>query len=114
MHQGGSNLVPAYIDKEGNLSTSKSSLLQKEEFCVLQNKVEKIVKQIAETMMSGNIEQKPIYLLKNKKTACEYCSYQAICSFHPKMCNHPYRYIPNLSKNEILNNLREENRKENI
>lgn len=107
--QGNSNIIPAYLDKEGNVSKNKPSILEKEDFSILQNKVEKVIRQIAEDIMSGNIEQKPIYLHKNKRTACEFCSYKAICGFDSKMCNNNYRYIPKLKKEEILSNLRREN-----
>lgn len=103
--QGNSNIIPAYLDKEGNLSKNKPSILEKQDFILLQNKVEKVIGQIAEDIMSGNIEQKPIYLHKNKRTACEFCSYKTICGFDSKMCNNNYNYIPNLSKNEILSKL---------
>ena len=105
---GASSIIPAYLDKEGNLSMAKSNVVKKEDFKLLQNKVESIIKQVAKEIMKGNIQQKPIYLLKNKQTACEYCSYQSICRFNPKMCNNNYRFIPNLSKNEILSDLKED------
>ena len=105
---GNSNIIPAYIDKEGNVSKSKSSILEKEDFLALQNKVEKVIKQISEEIMSGDIAQKPIYLYKNKRTACEFCSYKAICGFDSKFCNNSYNYIPNLPKNEILSKLKNE------
>ena len=105
---GNSNIIPAYIDKDGNLSKNKPSILEKEDFIVLQNKVEKVIKQISEEILSGEITQKPIYLHKNKRTACEYCTYKSICGFDSKMCNNSYNYIPNLSKNEILNKLKNE------
>lgn len=105
---GNSNIIPAYIDKEGNVSKNKPSILEKEDFLALQNKVEKVIKQISEEILSGEIAQKPIYLHKNKRTACEFCTYKAICGFDSKMCNNSYNYIPNLPKNEILNKLKSE------
>lgn len=102
---GNSNIIPAYIDKDGNVSKNKPSILEKEDFVALQNKVEKVIKQISEEILSGKIAQKPIYLYKNKRTACEFCNYKAICGFDAKMCNNSYNYIPNLSKNEILSKL---------
>jgi len=103
---GNSNIIPVYIDKEGNVSKSKPSILEKEDFLALQNKVEKVIKQISEEIMSGEIGQKPVYFHKNKRTACEFCSYKAICGFDSKMCNNSYNFIPNLSKNEILDKLK--------
>ena len=105
---GNSNIIPAYIDKEGNLSKNKPSIIEKDEFKLLQNKVEKVIKQISEEILSGEITQKPIYLHKNKRTACEFCTYKAICGFDSKMCNNSYNYIPNLSKNEVLYKLKNE------
>ena len=105
---GNSNIIPAYIDKDGNVSKNKPSILGKEDFIALQNKVENVIKQIAEEIMSGEIAQKPIYLYKNKRTACEFCSYKAICGFDSKMCNNSYNYIPNLPKNEVLSKLKNE------
>ena len=102
---GNSKIIPAYIDKDGNVSKNKPSILEKEDFVALQNKVEKVIKQISEEILSGKIAQKPIYLYKNKRTACEFCNYKAICGFDAKMCNNSYNYIPNLSKNEILSDM---------
>lgn len=103
---GKSNIIPAYIDKEGNVSKNKSSILEREDFIALQNKVEKVIKEIAQEIMNGEIGQKPTYFLKNKRTACEFCSYRAICGFDSKMCNNKYNYIPNLKKEDVLNSLR--------
>lgn len=105
---GNSNIIPAYIDKEGNVSKNKPSILEKEDFVALQNKVERVIKEIAQEIMSGEIGQKPTYLLKNKHTACEFCSYKSICGFDSKMSNNKYNYIPNLKKEEILNKLKED------
>ena len=105
---GNSNIIPAYIDKDGNLSKNKPSIIERDEFKILQNKVEKVIKQISEEILSGDITQKPIYLYKNKRTACEFCIYRAICGFDSKMCNNSYNYIPNLPKNEILYKLKNE------
>ena len=67
-----------------------------------------VIKQISEEILSGKITQKPIYLYKNKRTACEFCSYKAICGFDSKICGNTYNFIPNLPKNEILEKLKGE------
>lgn len=105
---GNSNIIPAYIDKDGNLSKNKPSILEKEDFKALQNKIEKVIKQISQEIISGNVAPKPVYFYKNKRTACEFCSYKTICGFDSKMCDNNYNYIPNLPKNEILNKLKSE------
>ena len=106
IEKGSSNIIPVYVDKEGNISKTKSSVIEKEDFINLQKKVKSLIKQISEEILSGEIAQKPIYMYKNKRTACEFCNYKAICGFDSKMCNNSYNYIPNLSKNEVLNKLK--------
>lgn len=103
--KGNSSMVPAYIDKDGNLSKNKPSVLEKNDFKKLQIKIEKIIKEISQNILTGQIQQKPIYLYKNKKTACDYCNFKAICGFNSKMCGNNYNYIPNASKTEILEKL---------
>ncbi len=99
---GPSDIIPATLDKEGNLNENKPNVLKKDEFKILQNKVEKIIKEISKEILSGKIAQYPIYLAKNKKTTCDFCEYKAICGFDSKMCNNKYNYVPNLKKEEIL------------
>lgn len=103
---GASNLIPAYLDKEGNISKSKSNSVSKEQFQDLMKHTNKLIKQIAKEILSGNIEIKPYYKNKNKRTACEYCEYKQICNFKEES-NH-YNYIENQKKEEILEKIKEE------
>ncbi len=100
LDSGSSKLVPAYIDKSGNLSQNKSSIATKEEFTKLQNYINKTIKEIAKEIYNGNIEQKPYY--KNKKTPCQYCTYKVMCNFNSGICENNYRYIDKLTKDEVL------------
>lgn len=99
---GKSNIVPAYIDKNGDVSPSKSSSVNAVEFKKLQIQINKILKQIAEEILTGKIEPNPVYLSKKKTTPCLYCNYKSICGFNPELKGNNYTYIPNLNKNEIL------------
>ena len=87
-----SDTIPVYMDKEGNVSKSKSSALDREKFEKLQKYTKNIISQIADEIFAGNIDIKPYYL--EKKTQCEYCEYKSICNFSPKFKNNDYRYIP--------------------
>ena len=100
LDKGSSNLVPAYIDKEGNLSDKKTSGVTKEQFSDLQKYMYVIIKQISKEILSGNIELKPYY--KDKKTPCKYCDYKSICGFNMGGCENQYNYIDKQSKEEIL------------
>jgi len=104
--KGASNIVPAYIDKEGNVSLAKPGAVTKEDFENLQNQVNKTIKQIAKEMLSGNINIKPYYSMKNKKTPCEYCKYKSICNFDQNDCKGQYNYIPNYDKNVVLDSIK--------
>lgn len=104
LEKGSSNLVPAYIDKEGNLSEKKTSGVTAEQFNDLQNYMYKIIKDISKEILSGNIDLKPYY--KDKKTPCKYCDYKSICSFNMGGCENKYNYIDKKSKEEILDKIK--------
>ena len=106
LNQGASKIVPAYIDKTGNLSPKKSSIATKEEFEALQKYINKTIKEIALEIYNGNIDLKPYY--KNKKTPCEYCSYKNLCGIDSGICKNQYRFIDKLTKDEILEKIEKE------
>ena len=95
-----SKLIPAYMDKDGNLSPKKSNILSKEEFTKLQNFVNKTIKEIADEILNGNIELRPYY--KNKKTPCEYCVYKNICGFNAGIFKEKYRYVNAKTKEDFF------------
>ena len=97
-----SKLIPAYIDKDGNLSPKKSKIATKDDFEKLQKYVNKTIKEIGEEILNGNIELKPYY--KNKKTPCEYCTYKSMCGFNSGIIKSEYRYISKKTKEELLSN----------
>ena len=95
-----SKIIPAYIDKEGNLSPKKSSIATREQFEKLQRYIDKTIKEISKEILCGNIDLKPYY--KNKKTPCEYCAYKNMCGFNSGICKSNYRFIENCSKEEFF------------
>lgn len=103
---GKSSIVPAYIDKNGDISKTKSSTVNSVEFKNLQKQVNKILKQISEEILTGKIEPNPVYISKKKTTPCLYCNYKSICGFNPELKGNNYKYVPNLNKNEILESLK--------
>ncbi len=108
LEKGASNIVPVYIDSKEQISQAKSSTVTKEQFENLQKYTNKVIKQIANEILSGNIEIKPAYNVKNKKTPCEYCEYKSICNFDST--KNEYNYVPNLDKQVILDMIKEENK----
>ena len=41
----------------------------------------------------------------SKKTPCEYCEYKSVCNFDPKLKNNEYRYIRNMSKDYVMDEI---------
>lgn len=100
LDKGASNIIPAYIDSKDELSHNRSSVVTKEQFAYLQKYTNKIIKQIAKEILSGNIDIKPSYNTKKKQTPCEYCEYKSICNFDST--KNDYNYVPNMEKEAIL------------
>ncbi len=100
--QGYSDSIPVYIGKNGELSTSNSSTITKEQFVYLQKYVRKIVKEIAKEIYNGNIGAVPYYNTKTQMNACKYCEFNSVCQFDAKLSGNKYNYIKNLKKESIL------------
>ena len=109
LETGASKSIPVSLDKSGNISQTRSSVLSKEEFASLQKKIRRLIKQIADEILSGRIEIKPTYNPKPKKSSCEYCPYKTICGFNPK--KNVYEYVPNKTRELVINKAKELNYK---
>lgn len=103
---GSSKLVPAAINASGTVNEKWTNGVDKEEFKVLQDYIDFIIKQIAKEILSGKIDLKPYN--KNGKTPCEYCEYRTICGFNTKQNNNTYNYIDKKSKDDIIQKMRSE------
>lgn len=104
VEKGSSDVVPAYIDKDGKLS-NKSNAITREQFESLQKYTKNIIKQISKEILKGNIDIKPYYKIKGGKTPCEYCKYKTICNFNNGICKNSYYYIGNTNKDAILDSI---------
>ena len=107
LETGKSKVIPAYIDKEGNLSMKMSNAVTKEQFEDLQKYTLNVIEKIANEMLRGDISLNPTYHIKTKRTSCDFCKYKSICNFKNGSCNNHYKYIANKSKEEILKKIRE-------
>lgn len=106
---GASDLVPGGLTSKGELSKSQG-LISSQQFEHLQKYMDKIIKQISEEILNGNIEAKPYYNLKaNKgKTPCEYCKYKSICGFDAGNKQNSYQYIGTLKKEDVIEKIKNE------
>ena len=107
LESGYSDIVPVYIDKNGEVSKGNSSAVTKEEFSNLQKTIRKIIKKIANEILAGKIDIKPMYNKSEKKSSCEYCAYKSICAFNSKI--NSYEYLQKKSKELILEEIKGEN-----
>lgn len=97
---GSSKLVPAAITASGTVNEKWTNGVTKEQFKVLQDYIDKTIKDISNEIISGKIDLKPYN--KKGKTPCEYCSYKAICGFNTKQNGNEYNYIDKKSKDDII------------
>ncbi|MBR3133073.1 MAG: helicase-exonuclease AddAB subunit AddB [Clostridia bacterium] len=98
-----SEYLPVYLDKEGNISESRSSVLKKEKFEKLQKYIKRLIKDISNEILKGKIDIKPYYL--NKKKPCDYCEYKSICNFDINMPGNSYNYINPGKVNKVLDEI---------
>ena len=103
---GASKLVPAAITKSGTVRQDWTNGVKKEEFKLLQDYIEHIIKQISTEILAGKIDLKPYN--KNGKTPCEYCEYKSICGFNTKQKGNCYNYIDKKSKDDIIEQIKGE------
>ncbi len=103
---GSSKLVPAAITTSGSVNEKWTNGVNREEFKILQDYIDFIIKQIAREILSGKIDLKPYN--KNGKTPCEYCEYKAICGFNNKQNHNTYHYIDKKSKDDMIQKMKQD------
>ena len=64
---GVSDIIPAGVKKDGEISSKYPKGITAEQFKYLQKYMDKIIKQISEEILSGEINIKPSYNLKLQK-----------------------------------------------
>ena len=106
LEKGYSDTIPAFIDKDGQLSMTRSNAINLEDFKNLQRHTKQIINKICKEILSGNIEMRP-YKNKAKKSVCDYCNYRSICNFSPEKKGNEYFALKNMEKKEILETLKE-------
>lgn len=105
--KGISKIIPATLKKDGELASKGTSAVTKEQFEYLQKYTNKLIKQISEEILDGNIEIKPYYNVATKRTPCEYCKYKSICRFDENTACNNYNYISNMNKQAVLDMMKE-------
>lgn len=97
-NKSSSEFLPIKINTDGSIAKS-NNVATYEQFENLSKYINKTLKKILNEMTSGNISINPYW--KAKKTPCEYCKYRTICNFDLNLPGSKYRYLSNLSADEV-------------
>ncbi|ERI94809.1 ATP-dependent nuclease subunit B [Clostridiales bacterium oral taxon 876 str. F0540] len=105
LENGYSLIIPAQLLKGGEIG-EKTSGATLEQFETLRKYVRKIVVDLCEEMLNGNISIKPYK--KKKNTPCEYCNFASICQFDASISDNKYKIINEKSNDEVWELMRKE------
>lgn len=97
-------VIPVDTLKSGAFSKN-SKVAGEEELAIMGQFVQEKIGQEAKEMMEGNIAISPYKM--DKKTACDYCAYKAVCNFDYKMPGNQYRYLDKMSDDAVWNQMKE-------
>lgn len=108
LETGKSDIIPVTLNDSGEINYKNSKTVTKEEFENLQKYTTKLLKEISKEILDGKINLKPYYTVSGKNTPCSYCEYKSICRFNPRIAGNNYFYVGNKSRQEILNQINNE------
>lgn len=99
-----SDVIPAGINKDGSVKKT-SKTISREDFSALSSYVNETILHLGQRMMQGRVTADPYSL--GDKNGCDYCEFKNICHFDTKISGFTYRQLEELSKDEILEKIRE-------
>ncbi len=100
--EGDSLIIPARINKGEKLGSS-SSVATDRQFEILRKHVKKVLIQLGEEMLRGNVSISPYK--KKAFTSCTYCDYAAICQFDSSLKDNNYRILHDIKDEEVWNRM---------
>ena len=103
--QDKSDVIPVEKKKDGNFS-ARSSVMTGEELQMISNYVNYKIKNIGREMLDGCITVNPYE--KGTSDACTYCAYRKVCGFDPSLPGYEKRMLDNLSKDEIMEQMKQQ------
>jgi len=110
--EGYSLIIPARVTQKSGVVDSQTSSATLEEFEILRKYARKMVINICEDMLNGNISIKPYK--QNKNTPCEYCQFKSICQFDASIKENKYKYLNEKKNEEVWNLMKKEIEKGDI
>ena len=103
--QDKSDVIPVEKKKDGSFS-ARSSVMTGEELQMISNYVNYKIKNIGREMLDGCITVNPYE--KGTSDACTYCAYRKVCGFDPSLPGYEKRMLDNLSKDEIMEQMKQQ------
>ena len=94
-----------YFKYSPNGVGGKDILVDQVNFSNLQKYTKKVLKDISNSIMNGNIDIRPVCYGRNE-IACQYCQYKSICQFNPKFKNNKYKFIDVKSKDTVFEQIK--------
>lgn len=88
------------IKKDGTLYSSCTSFIKKEEFTDIFDYIERIMRDTANALLSGDFAVSP--LDGRDKKACEYCDFKSVCGIEDNPCGK----VPALKNDEVFAKMR--------
>ena len=103
-------IYPVLSNKDGllNKESNSKSFYKEDELELLRRHNRNLMKNAAENIVTGNITLNP-YKKSSGEKACTFCPFRSLCTFDVMLAQNEYHEIPTLSKEEILNEIKEEN-----
>lgn len=98
-------IIPAGVNKEGELSKS-SSAATREEFDLLRKHVKNNLSDLCEKLLEGYIKIQPTKF--NKVTPCRYCDFKSVCQFDTNIQGNCYKNLKNLKDAEVFEKIKRE------
>ncbi|WP_136479264.1 helicase-exonuclease AddAB subunit AddB [Acetivibrio thermocellus] len=96
--EGSSMIIPATVNKDGSLGKNTSAATM-EQFKLLRKYVRKLLKNLCEEIMKGNVSINPYK--KKGTTSCKYCSFLPVCQFDTTMKENTFKLLYDKKDDEI-------------
>lgn len=88
-------------NKDGSISKTSNSFIEPQEFSMIFDYIEKLMKNTGNTIASGNIEISPTD--GRESSACDYCDYKSVCGIEDL----EIFKVPNLKNSEVFEKIKE-------
>ncbi len=96
--EGTSMIIPAAVNKDGSLGKNTSAATM-EQFKLLRKYVRRLLKNLCEEIMKGNVSIRPYK--KKGTTSCKYCSFLSVCQFDTAMKENSFKLLYDKKDDEV-------------